>query len=202
MHSATPSPLLQSQRTRLSWRIKCIIALALIPAIIFGTLIFLRLLGLFYPLYVPTGAMSPAIPAGDHIAMEGLTFLVRNPRRCDIVVFKSAQPPLPVPATFYIKRVVGVPGDHLSISNGKLFIDDKLVTLSNDEGKIVYDTPRHPEWFSLQTNATVPSGCYFLMGDNSADSLDSRFYGSIPRKDIKGLVVFCYWPPTRIGIIK
>ena len=202
MHSTTPPPSLQNQRTRLSWRIKCIIALALIPAIVMGALITLRLLGLFYPFYVPTAAMAPAIPAGDGIAMEGLTFLVRNPRRGDIVVFKSAQPPLPAHATFYIKRIVGVPGDHLSISDGKLFIDDRLVILSNDEEKIVYDTPRHPAWFSLQTNVTVPSGCYFLLGDNSTDSLDSRFYGSIPRTDIKGLVVFCYWPPTRIGVVR
>lgn len=146
--------------------------------------------------------MIPAISPGDHIAEEGITYIMRNPRRGDIAVFESPDTQFLTPGTFYIKRVVGLPGDHLKLSDGKLFIDGKLVTMSNEDGKIVYGTPPHPPWFLLKTNVTVPKGCYFLLGDNSRDSLDSRFYGCIPRRDIIGRIVFCYWPPTRVGGVR
>ena len=152
------------------------------------------------PFNEPYGSMAPAICGGDHVIMEGVTFLMRSPRRGDIVVFNSDDTGLPGPRTLYIKRVVGMPHDHLLISGGNLFIDDKLVTLSNNEGRIVYDTPTN--WLSLQTNVAVPRGYYYLLGDNSTNSYDSRFFGSIPRKDILGRVVFCYWPFSRIGIVR
>jgi signal peptidase I len=178
-----------------------VIAAALIPGTIIGLLIILRLFGLFRPFYIPYGSMAPAVSRGDHIVAEGLTFLRRSPRRGEIVVFKSQDKP-PLASGFYIKRVAGLPGDHLQISGGQLFIDDKLVTLSNNEGKIVYNTPPHMESFLLQTNVTVPDGCYFLLGDSSSNSLDSRFVGSIARDDIKGRAAFCFWPPARIGVIR
>lgn len=201
MHSATPPPLPPEQRAGLRWRIRCVIAAALIPGTIIGLLIILRLFGLFRPFYIPYGSMAPAVSRGDHIVAEGLTFLRRSPRRGEIVVFKSQDKP-PLASGFYIKRVAGLPGDHLQISGGQLFIDDKLVTLSNNEGKIVYNTPPHMESFLLQTNVTVPDGCYFLLGDSSSNSLDSRFVGSIARDDIKGRAAFCFWPPARIGVIR
>jgi signal peptidase I len=201
MHSAIPPPIPQKHRAGLNWRIKCMIAIALIPGTIIGMLIILRLLGLFHVFYIPYGSMAPAVSRGDSIATEGLTFLMRNPRRGDIVVFKSQDTP-PLAPGFYIKRVAGLPGDHLQISDGELLINDKLVTLSNNEGAIVYDMPPNATSFFLQTNVIVPDDCYFLLGDNSSNSLDSRFIGSITRNDIKGLAMFCYWPPARIGVIR
>jgi signal peptidase I len=144
--------------------------------------------------------MAPAVSAGDYIATEGVTFLVRSPRRGDIVVFKSRQTDFTPAGIFYEKRIVAIPGDHLLISNGDLFIDDTLVTLSNNVGRIVYDPP--PGAFALETNVTVPDGSYFLLGDDSPHSLDSRFFGSIRRSEIVGRVTFCYWPPWKIGMVK
>ncbi|HEV2330832.1 MAG TPA: signal peptidase I [Verrucomicrobiae bacterium] len=201
MQPVTP-PLPQSTRRSSSWRIRCLIALALVPAIIFGSVTSLRLLGLFRPFYIPVGSMAPALSKRDHVAMEGITFLLRYPRRGDVVVFNSDHIEFLAPQTFYTKRVVGVPGDHLTISNGDLFIDDKLVILSNNEGRIVYDAPPISGSFSLQTNVTVADDCYFLLGDNSTNSFDSRFIGAIPRKEIVGRIIFCYWPPSRIGIVR
>lgn len=201
MHSATPPPLPPEQRAGRSWRAKCVIAIGLIPGVIIGTLTILRLFGLLHLYYIPYGSMTPAVSRGDHIVAEGLTFLRRSPRRGEIVVFKSQDKP-PLASGFYIKRVAGLPGDHLQISDGELFIDDNLVTLSNKEGKIVYDMPPNAISFLLQTNVTVPDDCYFLLGDNSTNSLDSRFIGSIARDDIKGRAVFCFWPPARIGVVR
>jgi len=72
----TPPPLPQNRRRKFPWYIKCLIALGLVPGLVCGALIGLRLLGLFCPYYVPSRSMAPAISAGDHIVMEGLMFLL------------------------------------------------------------------------------------------------------------------------------
>ena len=186
----------------MSRRSKLLIALALIPAFVVGALIVLRICGFVRPFAVPTGAMTPAVSAGDHIIMEGVTFLSRQPRRGDIVVFKTDGIASLPSATIYLKRVAGEPGDHVQFSGSKLFINQKQVSLSNAVGEIAYDLPPHVETLSPQTDVTVPSGCYFVLGDNSTNSLDSRFWGSVPRGNIIGRVSFCYWPPQRVGRVK
>lgn len=183
-------------------RSKLIIALALIPTICFGALVVLRICGLVRPFSVPTGAMTPAVSAGDHIMMEGVSFLSRPPRRGDIVVFKTDSIALLPSGQIYVKRVAGEPGEHVRISGGRLFIDDKQVSLSNAQGEIAYDLPSGAVKLSPQTSVTVPSGCYFVLGDNSTNSFDSRFWGSVPRGNIIGRVLFCYWPPGRVGRVK
>ena len=120
----------------MSRRVKILIALALVPAFCYGALLVLRVCGLVRPFSVPTGAMTPAVSAGDHIMMEGITFLSRRPRRGDIVVFKTDGIATLPPATIYLKRVAGEPGDHVRISGGKLFVNDKQVSLSNAVGEI------------------------------------------------------------------
>ena len=174
---------------------------AILAACLVATLIVLRLCGLLRPFAVPTGGMTPAVSAGDHVVMEDITFLSREPRRGDIVLFKTDGIPTLPPAQFYVKRVAGQPGDHLQISDGNLFINEKQVWLSNNEGRITYDLPPY-FGASVQTNVTVPNDCYFVIGDNSTNSLDSRFWGSLPRANIIGRVPFCYWPPHRMGAVK
>lgn len=186
----------------MSRRSKLVLGLALIPGLIFVGLIVLRLCGLVHPFFVPTGAMAPAVSAGDRIMMEGVSFLSRQPRRGDVIVFKTdgiASLPL---ATMFIERVAGEPGDHVRISGGKLFVNDKQVSLSNSAAEIVYELSPHVGAFTSRTDVIVPSGCYFVLGDNSTNSLDSRFWGSVPRANILGRVSFCYWPPQRVGGIK
>ena len=73
--------------------------------------------------------------------MEGVTFIARQPHRGDVVVFSTDGIDSLPPATFYVKRVAGEPGDHLRISEGKLFVNDKEVSLSNAAGEIVYHMP-------------------------------------------------------------
>ena len=187
----------------MSRRSKLLVGIALIPACLYFALVVLRLCGLIRPFSVPTGAMTPAVSAGDHIMMEGFTFLSRQPHRGDIVVFKTdGIASLPPPATFYVKRVAGEPGDHMRISDGKLFVNDKQVLLSNDLGQITYYLPSSTGKFSLQTNVTVPIGSYFVLGDNSINSSDSRYWGTVPRGNIIGRVWICYWPPERAGRVK
>jgi signal peptidase I len=204
MNSKPPPLPSRPPRSSLSRRNKLLIGLALFSPVVFGVLIVLRIFGLICPYSVPTGSMSPAVSAGDHVMMEDFTYLFRQPRRGDIVVFKSEGVDLLSPHTRYIKRVAGEPGERVRLANDHLFISDKLMVLSNDFGEISYGMPPVPAVFlpPVQTNVTVPDGCYFLIGDRATNSLDSRYFGAVPRQNITGRIWFCYWPPNRMGLVK
>lgn len=133
--------------------------------------------------------------------IEGITFLSRAPRRGDVAVFKTDGIALLPAGSIWIKRVVGEPGDHVRIANGKIYINGKHVVLENATGEITY-LPPHAKFLTSSSELKVPEGCYFLLGDNSVNSLDSRFWGSVPRENILGLAWFCYWPWHRWGGIK
>jgi signal peptidase I len=139
--------------------------------------------------------------------MEDFTYQFRQPRRGDIVVFKSDGIALLTPPSRYIKRVAGQPGERVRLSDDRLFINDKLTILSNDFGRITYEAPVFPpgvafRMFSTQTNVTVPDATYFLLGDEATNSYDSRFFGCVPRENITGRIWLCYWPPERVGLVK
>ena len=202
MDASTPPPLPKVQRSSMDGRTRLLTGVALVLAIFVCALIALRIFGLVRPFSVPTGAMTPSVSAGDHVMMEGVAFLSRKPRRGDVVVFRTDHIVSLPPAEIYVKRVTEEPGERVRISAGQLFINDKPVAISNAAGEIAYLLPPRPDTFSQKTEVTVPENCYFVLGDNSTNSFDSRFWGSVPRANILGRIVLCYWPPQRSGVVK
>jgi signal peptidase I len=146
--------------------------------------------------------MSPAVSSGDHVFMEGISFLFRPPRRGDIVVFRTEGIASVPDGTFFVKRIAGQPGEHVQIGDGDLLVNEKRVVLSNAMGKINYVAPAYTGSSLPFTNLTVPGDCYFVLGDVSTNSYDSRYWGTVPRKNIMGRVFVCYWPPGRMGTTK
>ena len=163
------------------------------------------------PFVIPSPSMEPTLTIGQRVLVNRLAFDFGSPQRGDIVVFHPpagevcAANPIPVgepcprsartPASvYYVKRVIGLPGQTISIKNGHPIIDGHL--LSHEP----YITPcgDAPEC-NMPDTITIPRGEYFMMGDNRGDSDDSRIWGPVPGSWIIGEVFATYWPPDRIG---
>jgi signal peptidase I len=133
----------------------------------------------FRPVRVVGGAMEPALSDGDRILIASPTALKRG----DIILFRY---PLD-PSKYFIKRIVGLPNETISIDNtGKLFIDGSLIP------EPYLEPQRYRRPFKL-AETTIPSDAYFVMGDNRDSSNDSRSYGPVPRRLIFGEMVKRYW---------
>ena len=93
----------------------------------------------------------------------------------------------------YIKRVVAAPGDRLQIIGSRIYIDSRL------QREPYAKTTVNCGECNLPKDITIPPGHYFLMGDNRADSIDSRVWGPVRQDHIIGRAIFRFWPPPRIG---
>jgi signal peptidase I len=127
---------------------------------------------------------------------------MRKPRRGDVVVFRTDGLPRVPAGNLYMKRVVGEPRDRVGISDGHLFINDQRVPIRNAAGEIHYVTPPANAGYPVITNMTLGADEYFVIGDNSLNSFDSRVWGPLPGKNIIGEIWFRSWPPNRAGVVK
>ena len=127
---------------------------------------------------MPTGSMTSAVSAGDHIFMEGVGFLFRQPRLGEVIVFKTDGIPSLPPGQFYVKRVASRPGDHVRLADGKLFVNEKQVALSNAFGEIVYDLPKGPAGITLCSATIPPTAWTAVIGTASRAKISSAAFGS------------------------
>lgn len=144
---------------------------------------------------IPTGSMEPTLIIGDKLFVNKFIFRFKQPQRGDVVVFKSPEDK----KKDFIKRLIAKPGETVQIIDGKIFINGKNI----NEGIIATIYYYNRGDFGQEGIAIkVPQNCYYLLGDNSASSRDSRYWGFVPRKFIIGKALVVYWPPKRIGLIK
>ena len=168
---------------------------------------------LIKPYRIPSESMEPTLDVGQRVLVSRFTYHLSSADRGDIVVFHPPRGadsntcgvqkpedeacPRPTPErdnVNFIKRIVAVPGDRLSIQNGHAIVNGK-------REKDDFARPCAPGTCNFPRPIKIPPGHFFMMGDNRGASDDSRFWGPIPQKWIIGQAFFTYWPPGRWGIL-
>jgi signal peptidase I len=144
--------------------------------------------------FIPSGSMKPTLDIGDRILVFKLAYDFTSPATGDVVVFKA--PPAEhcgdPTVTDLVKRIVGLPGQHLSSVGNTILVNGKPLR---------QDWPHYPDLVTPITPQVVPPNHYFVMGDNHPYSCDSRDWGTLPRSDIVGKVVLKIWPLSQFGTI-
>jgi len=150
------------------------------------------------PYRIPSPSMEDTLLVGDRVLADRISWRFSDPQRGDIVVF---HPPTPGPVL--IKRIVGLPGDTLSLRDGAVYVNGERLTEPYVHRVDGAPEPTEPftmglPW-NLQQSYTVPADSYFMMGDNRTDSADSRDFGPVARDQLVGRAFARYWPVGRIG---
>ena len=145
---------------------------------------------------VDGSSMEPTLTNGDNLIVDKLSYRFRDPERLDIIVFPYKHKP----KTYYIKRIIGLPGETVQIDEqGNIYINGEI--LSESYGREII----RPENVGLAAEPIVlGEDEYFVMGDNRNNSTDSRFaqVGNIKREDIIGRAWVRIWPFSSFGILK
>jgi signal peptidase I len=160
------------------------------------TVIFIVVVTVLFDMAIPRSlvdgrSMQPTFEDAERLIVSRVHYLIAAPERGDIIVFNSVDSL--DPDVMLIKRVIGLPGDHIEIRDHQVYVNNAPVA----EPYILEDCNSRcsdNEWF-------LGEGEYFVMGDNRNNSSDSRRFGAVPINHIVGRVVFRYWPPERIGLI-
>src|ERR1700694_4870557 len=130
-------------------------------------------------------SMEPRLHNGELILVDKWTYLFHPPQRGDVIVFVAP----PDPAQDYVKRIIGLPGDKITINGITVIVDG--VTLN--ETYVAQINQGNNSGATIQ-NTLVPPNMYFVLGDDRGRSSDSRYWGFVPRQNIIGRAALVYWP--------
>lgn len=143
---------------------------------------------LLFNLSVVRGSsMTPGIEDGDRILVEPWSYMIGDVERGDVVVLRY---PLD-PRVDYIKRIIGLPGDHVRLARGRVWVNGVKLEEPYVDARDTGST----------TSLVVEDGHYYVLGDNRPRSSDSRDFGLVPDELIRGRVDVRLWPPQRFGWI-
>ena len=170
--------------------------LDILEVVVFAIAIFLFLyLLVLQPHKIKGQSMEPNFQDGEFLLTDKVTYRFSQPKRGDVVVFEAPGPN----NEEFIKRIIGLPSETISISDGKIIIDGRPLLENYLPDSLVTESGI----FLKNTQfVTVPENHYFVMGDNRAASSDSRTWGFIAKENIRGRAWVIYWPPPKFGLIE
>jgi signal peptidase I len=145
---------------------------------------------LYLPVRVEGTSMQPGLRDQDRLFINKFFFRFETVNRDDVVVFHYPRDP----EKSYIKRVIGLPGDHIRIDEGRVLINGNAI-------REPYVPLRYRDTRSMG-DLVVPAGEYFVMGDHRSISSDSRDFGPVDRDLIYGKAEFIYWPADNMGVVR
>jgi len=190
---STTVPSLEKEMPKPSLRSGVWNALSWVRDLAFSILIaVISIVFIYQPVKVEGTSMMPGLSDQERIFINKFTyrFGLGNIERGDTVVFEFPGDP----SKSYIKRVIGLPGDHIRIDRGQVFVNGQ--PLQED-----YVEPDYRDDVSRPEIVVEPDE-FYVLGDHRNSSSDSRVWGTVPRKYIYGKAVFCYWPLNRMGRLR
>jgi signal peptidase I len=158
-----------------------------VETLVFSLLLFAVINTLTARIRVDGLSMEPTLHSGEFVIVNRLAYRLGQPKIGDVIVF---HPPTD-PEQEYIKRVIGLPGDEVVISNKQVKVNNRLL----DEPYIAAPPRYESSW-------TVPEGSLFVLGDNRNNSSDSHSWGPVPLENVVGKAVVVYWPPAEWGLVE
>lgn len=170
--------------------------LDIIEVVVFAIAIFLFLyLLVLQPHKIKGASMEPNFPNGEYLLTDKVTYRFREPQRGDVIVFAAP----PNESEEFIKRIIAIPGEKISVVDGKVFINGRILTEPYITTSIKTESGI---FFSDKGEIEVPADRYVVFGDNRPFSSDSRSWGFITKKEITGRAWVIYWPLSEVGIVK
>ena len=148
------------------------------------------------PFKIPSGSMHPTLVEGDRILVNKFMYHFREPHRGDIVVFRYPDDP----RRPFIKRLAAVGGDTVELRDGHIIVNGQPVA-----GAEIFSTNRYYNQGTYGQEhqvVQVPPGNYYVLGDNSLSSHDSRFWGFVPKRLLIGQAMCIFWPFTRWRVLR
>lgn len=139
------------------------------------------------PFIVNGASMDPTFETGDYLIVDELTYQFRPPERGSVLIFKYPKDP----SKSFIKRVIGLPGETVSLSEGKVTI----INAENPNG-FTFEEPYVKSKKEDSLTYELSAGEYFVLGDNRVGSADSRIWGPVPAENIVGRPIIRFFPPA------
>ncbi|MDB5058984.1 MAG: signal peptidase [Chloroflexi bacterium] len=142
-------------------------------------LLYLGIQATVSPRVVDGQSMEPTLHNQEWIMLDKVSYMFHAPQRGDVIVFKYPFNP----TQDYIKRIIGVPGDHVVVGNGHVYVNGQQLS-----ERYIAAAPNYTD------SVTVPQGFLYVLGDNRDNSSDSHVWGLLPRANVEGRAMFSYWP--------
>lgn len=156
---------------------------------------------LFSPIVVDGPSMQPTLYDNDRMIVNKFIYYLSKPNRFDVVVFHASE------EKDFIKRVIGLPGEHVAVKDNELYINDEEINQDFLKTEDMKDMDHHNETedFTLEelpgAYQEIPDGYVLVLGDNRTNSTDSRVFGLVSMNEIVGKTSLIYWPLNRVGLL-
>lgn len=186
METTQPEPQLQPDAEKDQTGNLKRIVLDILETLILAVVLYFGINAVSVRVRVDGFSMNPTLQDGEYILVNRLAYKIGNPVRGDIVVFSFPMDP----RQDLIKRVIGLPGESISVQDGKVMINGVPL----EEPYIAAPPIYNGTW-------EVPEGQLFVLGDNRNESKDSHEWGLLPLENVVGRAILIYWPPTQWQLI-
>jgi signal peptidase I len=155
--------------------------------VVISLLLFMAINAVSARIRVDGHSMVPTFQDGEFVIVDKISYNFKDPERGDIVVFHYPRDP----EQEYIKRVIGLPGEQVSVGGGVVSVNGEPLA-----------EPYIAAAPSYEIDLVVPEGEYFVLGDNRNNSSDSHNWGTVPTDYLVGRAIFVYWPLNELGVIR